>query len=62
MNEYFFTCPYCWEKISMLLDPYMEDDDYVEDCQVCCRPIVVNFRIVDDEVVSFSSNVIDGNG
>ena len=62
MNEHFFSCPYCWENISMLLDPYMEGDDYIEDCQVCCRPIVVSFKIVDDEVVSFSSNVIDGNG
>jgi hypothetical protein len=61
MIEHFFSCPYCWENISMVLDPYMEDDDYVEDCQVCCRPIVVNFRIVDDEVVSFSANIIDGN-
>jgi len=45
----------------MVLDPYMEDDDYVEDCQVCCRPIVVNFNILDDEVVSFRADVIDGN-
>lgn len=45
----------------MVLDPYMEDDDYIEDCQVCCRPIVVNFKIVDDEVTRFNVNVIDGN-
>ncbi|MEA3554682.1 MAG: CPXCG motif-containing cysteine-rich protein [Campylobacterota bacterium] len=61
MIEHFFTCPYCWEPISMVLDPYMEDDDYIEDCQVCCRPIVVNFKIVDDEVTRFNVNVIDGN-
>jgi len=61
MIEHFFTCPYCWESISMVLDPYMEDDDYIEDCQVCCRPIVVNFKIVDDEVIRFNVNVIDGN-
>lgn len=33
------TCPYCGEVVSILVDltggPVQE---YVEDCQVCCRP------------------------
>ena len=62
MIEHFFTCPYCWEQISMILDPYMENEEYVEDCQVCCRPIVVEFRISNSEVTSFRINKIDGNG
>lgn len=61
MIEHFFTCPYCWQSISMVLDPYMEDEEYIEDCQVCCRPIIVNFKIYDDEVVSFRADVIEGN-
>ncbi|MBT5323479.1 MAG: CPXCG motif-containing cysteine-rich protein, partial [Campylobacteraceae bacterium] len=36
MIEHFFTCPYCWERISMLLDPDMSGEEYVEDCEVCC--------------------------
>jgi len=32
-------CPYCWEKITLLVDASIEMQDYVEDCEVCCRPI-----------------------
>ena len=32
-------CPYCWEKISLLVDASIEMQEYVEDCEVCCRPI-----------------------
>jgi hypothetical protein len=41
MYEHFFQCPYCWEEISMLLDPSVEQQSYVEDCEVCCNPIEV---------------------
>jgi len=32
-------CPYCGEQLSLLLDPMEAGSDYIEDCQVCCRPI-----------------------
>jgi len=32
-------CPYCGETIGVLLDPSVEHQHYIEDCQVCCRPI-----------------------
>jgi hypothetical protein len=53
MIEYFFICPYCWQEISMLLDPDMSKEEYVEDCQVCCNPISVRFEIDDDRVIKF---------
>jgi len=55
MLEHFFTCPYCWENVSMLLDPDMSGEVYVEDCQVCCNPIEVEFQIHDDRVVKFEA-------
>jgi transcription elongation factor Elf1 len=55
MLEHFFTCPYCWETISMLLDPYMSGEIYVEDCQVCCNPIEVEFEIVDGRILKFEA-------
>lgn len=39
-------CPYCGETFETALDPAQADDDYVEDCHVCCRPIV--FRVSTD--------------
>ncbi|MAH73188.1 MAG: hypothetical protein CBC09_03845 [Cellvibrionales bacterium TMED49] len=34
------TCPFCWESIWLLVDP-SDDQMYIEDCSVCCRPILV---------------------
>jgi transcription elongation factor Elf1 len=33
------SCPYCGESISVLIDNSLPEQTYVEDCQVCCRPI-----------------------
>jgi hypothetical protein len=34
------TCPYCGEANSVLIEPLEEEQEYIEDCQVCCRPMV----------------------
>ena len=34
-------CPYCGEAITLLLDLSAGNQEYVEDCQVCCQPMVV---------------------
>ncbi len=32
-------CPWCGESVELLIDPSGGDSqDYVEDCEVCCRP------------------------
>jgi hypothetical protein len=38
------TCPYCWQTIEIVLDLSADDQRYVEDCSVCCRPIVISYR------------------
>ncbi len=35
-------CPYCGEAIQLLVDCSEGDQQYTEDCQVCCQPIVVS--------------------
>lgn len=35
-------CPYCGEPITLLLDEGDAGVDYIEDCQVCCQPMVVS--------------------
>lgn len=32
-------CPYCWESFSLLVDASIDSQAYVEDCEICCRPI-----------------------
>lgn len=51
-----FKCPYCREKISMLLDVSVEGTQtYVEDCEVCCRPIQVVFTAEDGKLTTFQA-------
>lgn len=52
MYEHFFQCPYCWEDISMLLDP-STSSSYVEDCEVCCNPIDVLARFENSVLIEF---------
>ncbi len=44
-------CPYCGEPISMLVDHSLEWQTYIEDCEVCCRPINVTVRVDADDRV-----------
>ncbi|MES2820386.1 MAG: CPXCG motif-containing cysteine-rich protein [Pseudomonadota bacterium] len=39
-----YHCPYCGEPVEAVLDLSGGDQQYVEDCQVCCRPIVFDLR------------------
>ena len=32
-------CPYCWEEIDIMVDCSAGNQQYIEDCQVCCEPI-----------------------
>ena len=32
-------CPSCGETIELLIDCSVERQTYIEDCEVCCRPI-----------------------
>ena len=58
--EHFFTCPYCWEQISMILDNTEEISDYIEDCEVCCRPIELSFRFSGENLVNFEAKAMEG--
>ncbi|MGH8307990.1 MAG: CPXCG motif-containing cysteine-rich protein [Gammaproteobacteria bacterium] len=38
-------CPYCGETIEITVDCSAENQRYIEDCQVCCRPIEMTISI-----------------
>jgi hypothetical protein len=45
-------CPFCGEPISLLVDTSADSQNYIEDCQVCCRPMEVDIEAVNGELVS----------
>ncbi len=57
--EYFFICPYCWQNISMVLDLSVDEQTYIEDCEVCCRPIQIHYATENEELENFEADSIE---
>jgi len=55
MFEHFFQCPYCWEEISVLLDPSVSRQTYIEDCENCCNPIEITVAFEDGELTFYEA-------
>jgi len=52
LSERNISCPYCGEGQTILVDNSLPEQSYVEDCQVCCRPIVLDVSVdVDGDVI-----------
>lgn len=52
-------CPFCGELVTVLVDTSEPEQRYVEDCQVCCRPMALEINVdVDGGVVvtAFTDN------
>ncbi|EOZ92426.1 hypothetical protein A33Q_4519 [Indibacter alkaliphilus LW1] len=43
----------------MLLDSSVYKQKYIEDCEVCCNPIEVNFEFEEGELFYFEANSIE---
>lgn len=54
-TEHFFSCPFCMEQISMVIEVYSGNQSYIEDCEVCCRPIEIKYVCADGVIVNFDS-------
>jgi transcription elongation factor Elf1 len=59
--EHTFTCPHCGEEISMVLDLSVARQTYIEDCEVCCRPIEISYSIEDDALIEFGARGVESS-
>lgn len=55
IHQHTYTCPYCGEEIETGIDLSAGDQDYIEDCQVCCRPIECRLRVYGEDGYSFET-------
>ncbi len=54
-------CPYCGESIEITLDPGSgTQQDYVEDCEVCCQPWQVSVRYDEEGNAEVSVSPLTG--
>ena len=45
-------CPYCGELISLLVDSSISEQNYTEDCEVCCKPMVIRVSVsTEDDIL-----------
>ena len=52
-------CPYCWETFVLLVDGSQDHQEYVEDCEVCCRPIDFIVALDEDDELSVQARLQD---
>lgn len=45
-------CPYCGQIFEVLVDCSVEHQEYIEDCEVCCRPVSLVIDVTDDGSVN----------
>jgi hypothetical protein len=50
VEEHSVECPYCGERLSLLIDCSELEQTYVEDCHVCCQPMLVTVSGDDDGI------------
>lgn len=55
ISEQSIRCPCCDEPISVLVDDSVPEQSYTEDCQVCCRPIVLDIHMDGDGAIVVSA-------
>jgi len=48
------SCPYCGESMDIDVDCSVPQQSYIEDCQVCCRPMTISVSVDDDYGVAVS--------
>lgn len=52
--EHHFPCPYCGERVSVLLDLATDGaQSYIEDCEVCCQPIQLTISAEEEQLCDF---------
>ena len=48
VEEKRLLCPACNAAISVLVDASAGSQSYIEDCEVCCRPLTIHLTVSGD--------------
>jgi hypothetical protein len=51
IQTHMIDCPCCGENIELVIDCSVSHQEYVEDCSVCCRPIIVSVECTPDGAI-----------
>ena len=59
MIEHFFDCPLCWQNQIKVIDPSIEEQNFIEDCEVCCNPLEFKLKLENNFIEFFSVDSLD---
>jgi uncharacterized Zn finger protein len=59
LEEISVSCPYCGERFETTVDLSAGDQNYIEDCYVCCRPIQFDIKTDDNKLMSVITYMSD---
>lgn len=45
-------CPFCAEAMTIVIDLSAGGQSYVEDCEICCRPMQITFDSEEGELLN----------
>ena len=57
--EHSYDCPFCGAEVSALLDPSIAKQSYIEDCEVCCRPMRFSLVFENWDLVEFEVHALE---
>lgn len=55
LNTKEVSCPYCGESFEALIDCSVSHQQYIEDCEVCCRPINFDVTVIEEGDIYLST-------
>jgi transcription elongation factor Elf1 len=59
-EDYSFSCPYCGESLSVRVEAGGgKKQAFIQDCEVCCKPIQIRVQFEGGEVTDFSAEAGD---
>ncbi len=59
-QDHNFSCPHCGVELSVRLDLSTgRKQQFVQDCEVCCRPIQIQVEFEGEDIASFSADPSD---
>ena len=59
-EDYSFSCPYCGVELSARVEAGGgRKQAFIQDCEVCCKPIQIRVEFGGEEIVSFSADPSD---
>lgn len=58
--DYSFSCPHCGEELTLRLDASGgRKQKFIQDCEICCRPIQIEVHFAEGDVEFFSAESAD---